>query len=163
MSTSAITVRRARAGDLDPVNAVVSAAVRTWNLPQRVLRLALPGYRYRVEDLEHLHLLVAENLRGEILGVAAWEEARPGERMEDRPTAWLHGLYVHPAHHHRGLGRRLLEAAHADLAQQGYQAVLVKAHKGATGFFRHAGYLPLDGEETFPLRMGRTLAPPRPV
>ena len=75
MNTSSPTLRRGKTADLEGCNAVIEAAVMSWDLPERVKRLSLPNYRYDAHDLEHLDLRVAEeSLRG-IVGVAAWEPA----------------------------------------------------------------------------------------
>jgi hypothetical protein len=64
-------LRQAAAADLDAVNAVIERAVMTWQLPERVKRLAMPSYRYGPHDLAHLHLVVADDNVHGIIGVAA--------------------------------------------------------------------------------------------
>jgi hypothetical protein len=98
-------IRDAARADLDAVNAVVEAAIRTWKLPDRVKRLALPVYRYTPEDLGHLQLRVLEQSSG-IVAVAAWEPADPRDLPGAGSGMLLHGLYVDPARHGQGLWRR---------------------------------------------------------
>lgn len=72
---AARSTRAASAADPDTVNQVVEAALRRWDLPERVLRLTLPSFRYSRDDLEHMHLVQAHDAGGRACGVAAWEAA----------------------------------------------------------------------------------------
>jgi hypothetical protein len=78
----AARIRRAGSQDLDAMNAVVEAGVRSWNLPERVKRLVMPSYRYTAADLDHVDLRVLE-FGGDLAGLAAWESLAPGE-LPDR-------------------------------------------------------------------------------
>ena len=78
MNDSEIRLRPAQADDLEALNRVEADAIATWDLPERVKRLALPSYSYQAHDLEHLTLLLAEAAEGP-LGVAAWEPADPAD------------------------------------------------------------------------------------
>ena len=73
--SSPTLLRPANADDLSAVNAVIESAVMTWKLPERVKRLAMSTYLYTAHDLEHLHLMLAEDRAAAIVGVAAWEPA----------------------------------------------------------------------------------------
>lgn len=107
----------------------------TWQLPERVKRLAMPSYRYGPDDLAHLHLVVADDNVHGIIGVAAWEQADPRDAPSVRRGLLLHGLYVDPARQRGGVGTALLEAAVAAAREQGYDGLLVKARADADGFF----------------------------
>jgi len=152
--TESITLRPATGRDLEAVNAVIERAVMSWVLPERVKRLSLTTYCYTPLDLEHLDVVVLERGRGDIVGVAAWEPAEP----EDTPQGsglLLHGIYVDPAAHGRGGGTRLLAAAQAAARERGCAGVLVKAQRGAEGFFAGHGFrkLPVgDPERDYPHR-----------
>jgi len=61
--------------DLDTVNAVVTQAMLSWDLPARVRRLALPSLIYSSLDLEHMHIAIVDEIDGSGVGIAAWEEA----------------------------------------------------------------------------------------
>jgi len=139
MCTSGITIRPANESDLDSVNRVIEAAVMTWALPDRVKRLSLPVYRYTRQDLIHLDTVVAEDPQRHILGIATWEEAGPEESPAGHRALLLHGIYVQPGHHRRGIGRRLFSAAEAAVCQLQYDGLLVKAQQDATAFFESMG------------------------
>jgi GNAT superfamily N-acetyltransferase len=134
-----IYIRPAKPVDLGAVNRVIEAAVMTWELPERVIRLSLPSYRYTASDLDHLEIMVAEDHRHNILGIAAWEPADANDASAGHLALLLHGIYVHPSHHHQGMGRRLFSAAEEAVCKRPYEGLLVKAHKGATGFFLSQG------------------------
>lgn len=132
-------LRAATAADLDAVNGVIERAVMTWQLPERVKRLAMPSYRYGEQDLAHLHLEVADDGTDGIVGVAAWEAADPRDVPAGRRGLLLHGLYVDPARQRGGVGTALLEAAIAAARAQHYDGLLVKAQADADGFFAACG------------------------
>lgn len=149
-----INLRPATGQDLKAVNAVIERAVMSWSLPERVKRLSLTTYCYTPLDLEHLDVVVVERERGDIVGVAAWEPAEP----EDTPQGsglLLHGIYVDPAAHGRGIGTRLLAAAQAAARECACAGILVKAQRGAEGFFAGHGFRKLavrDPERDYPHR-----------
>jgi GNAT superfamily N-acetyltransferase len=144
MSLSHVRVRPAGPADLDAVNRVVEAALMTWNLPERVKRLSLPSYRYTEADQRHLEMVVAEDRQHTVIGVAAWEAADARDAPEGRSALLLHGIYVHPGHRRRGVGRRLFEAAQAAVRIHDCDGLLVKAQKDANGFFLALGMQPLE-------------------
>lgn len=140
-------LRAASDRDLDAVNAVIERAVMGWDLPERVKRLVLSTYRYTHLDLAHLDLVVAEGPGGEILGVAAWEPLDPDDAPAHRTGLLLHGIYVEPRAQHRGLGSQLLHAAEAAARARALAGILVKAQRGAEGFFRARGFRKLPVED----------------
>ena len=79
MEANTLKLRRATEAELDAVNALIGRAVMTWALPERVKRLSLPSYCYQAHDLEHLELVLAEAGEAGIVGIAAWEQADPGD------------------------------------------------------------------------------------
>jgi len=136
--SSPTLMRPANPDDLSAVNAVIERAVMTWKLPERVKRLALSTYLYNTHDLEHLHLMLAED-HAAIVGAAAWEAAAGRDCPLGRRGLLLHGLYVDPARQRQGVGAELLAAAAASAREQGYDGLLVKAQVEAEDFFRRRG------------------------
>jgi len=140
-------LRQAHADDLPAINGVVERAIAAWQLPERVKRLSLPSYRYHVHDFVHLHLMVAEDAGHALVGVAAWELANPRDLPAGQRGLLLHGLYVDPAHQHRGAGSQLLDAVATAARAQSLDGVLVKAQAEAIGFFEACGLQRLPVED----------------
>jgi GNAT superfamily N-acetyltransferase len=151
----AICLRPASSADLAAINAVIERAAMTWNLPERVKRLTLPSYRYNAHDLEHLHVVLAEDAGHAVLGVTAWEPANARDLPAGKTGLLLHGLYVDPDRQRSGVGSRLLDAAVTAAREQGFDGLLVKARPEAEGFFQAHGLerLPVtDPEREYPHR-----------
>jgi len=137
--TSPWALRPATPLDLRTVNGVIESAVNTWEVPERVKRLSVPLYRYSEHDLDFLNLVVAEAKSIGIVGVAAWEKADTADAPAGHSALLLHGIYVTPDQHRKGVGTRLFEAAEMAASAGGYDGVLVKAQPGAGDFFRALG------------------------
>lgn len=142
-----LSLRPAGLPDLQPVNALIERAIDSWHLPERVKRLSLPQYRYHEHDLDFLDLLLAEAEAGGIVGVAAWEPADPGDAPPAHTALLLHGIYVAPDQHRKGVGTRLFTAAEKAAALRGFDGVLVKAQPGAEHFFMACGMQRLPVED----------------
>jgi GNAT superfamily N-acetyltransferase len=142
--------------DLPAINAVVEAAMMTWDLPERVKRLALPSYRYSGADRRQFGFALARDpVDDTIIGVAAWEPADRNDCPPGRTGMLLHGLYVDPRQTRRGLGRRLVQSALAASTEQRLDGLLVKAQRDARGFFERLGFQqlePVDGGRNYGLR-----------
>ena len=154
------SLRWATPADLEALNAVIEAAVMTWDLPERVKRLSLPSYRYAPHDLDHLQIMVAEAPDSGIVGVAAWEPADSGDTPAGSRALLLHGIYVMPERQGAGTGTRLVDAAVAAAGEQGFDGLLVKAQAGANRFFRSLGFeqLPVENpERDYPHRFWKTV------
>ena len=161
MSEPTPILRPGGVADLPAANAVIERAVMTWDLPERVKRLALPTYRYDAHDLDHLVLTLAVSAEDRVLGVAAWEPAAARDCPPGRRALLLHGIYVDPEAHRRGLGSTLLAAADGAARGQGLDGLLVKAQRGAEGFFLKTGFTRLavqDPQRDYPHRLWRDLA-----
>lgn len=139
-------LRRARPGDLSTVNALIGRAIGSWGLPERVKRIGLPLYLYHAGDLGFLQITVAEDTDGNILGVAAWEPADPKDAPGGCRALLLHGLYVDPRWHRRGIGSQLLAAAVQAAANASYEGLLAKAQADAIPFFEAIGLEKLEIE-----------------
>lgn len=139
-------IRSAKDSDLEAVNAVISRAIVTWDLPARVERLIQPIYRYDEHDLRHLTMLVAENASDGIVGVAAWEPANSCDTPRGQNGLLLHGIYVCPEFHHVGIGTGLVERALQDARRTGCAGLLSKANQNAQEFYRATGWRTLGVE-----------------
>ena len=132
----------------------------TWDLPERVKRLSLPSYLYSVQDLDHLGLLVAEDEKRGLVGVAAWEPADAREAPGNASALLLHGLYVLPDLQRSGIGRRLVDRVERIGVEQGFEGLLVRAQYGAAEFFRVLGMTALpvrDSARDYPHRFWKPL------
>ena len=161
MNDSPLTLRHATRGDIDRVNSLIEAAIATWDLPERVKRLSLASYRYNEYDLAHADIVVAEDTRGDLLGVAVWEPADASDTPKAATALLLHGLYVEPSVHHEGIGTRLLDAAEQAARTRGFDGLLVKAQRTAEGFFIARGLRPLLPEapdRNYPHRLWKLLS-----
>lgn len=134
-----VTLRQAQPADLGAVNALIERAIRSWGLPERVRRIGLPLYLYHAGDLGFLELILAEDADGEIVGVAAWEPANPGDAPRGCSALLLHGIYVEPRWHRHGIGTRLLGAALQAAADANRDGLLAKAQADAIPFFEAIG------------------------
>jgi predicted N-acetyltransferase YhbS len=147
MAASKIHIRPAGQADLQAINRVMEAAVMTWDLPERVKRLSLPSYRYDAVDLDHLEVVLAEDNKHNVIGVAAWEQADSKDIPAGYKALSLHGIYVEPAHHQQGIGRQLFLAAEKAVCKQGFDGLLVKAQQGSSGFFISQDMEPLQATD----------------
>lgn len=158
--TKSWALRPASPFDLLTVNGLIESAIQTWEVPARVKRLCVPLYRYSEHDLDFLDLVVAEAERIGIVGAAAWEEADPGDAPAGHSALLLHGIYVAPDQHRKGIGTRLFEAAEMAASLHGFDGVLVKAQRGAGDFFRALGLerVPVqDCSRDYPHRFWKSL------
>lgn len=159
-------IRPARAHERDAINAVIGAAVMGWALPERVKRLVRSSYEYSPFDMAAMTVLVAAD-GDEVRGVAALETLATRDRPDDcaAEALLLHGLFVHPEHHHRGIGTALWRACrrHAETIQA--CGLLVRAQADAVGFFIAQGMAELpvttDGQK-YPHQFWLPTGPPAP-
>jgi len=137
-----ITFRSGTLDDLDVVNGIITRAIGTWKVSDRVKRLSLPLYHYQPEDLDHVELVLAL-LGDRPVAVAAWEPAESRHLPYGQTGLLLHGLYVDPDLAHGGLGSTLLKACRDAACERGLDGVLVKATRDAVGFFEGRGLIRL--------------------
>jgi ribosomal protein S18 acetylase RimI-like enzyme len=140
--TDSITIRRATAADSQAIGAVFDAAVRAgWTYMGELVQT--PMFEPDEWDREvagHAPpnvLLVAADEGGAVVGFVA---AHPADGE-------LYLLFVHPAAAGRGVGRRLLDAAHDALREAGCREAFLYTHQQnerALAVYRAAGYRP-DG------------------
>jgi N-acetylglutamate synthase-like GNAT family acetyltransferase len=150
------SLRQADSDDLGNINDIIAAAMDTWDLAERVKRISLPLYRYQSHDLVHLQILIAESNASGIVGVAALEQAPTSDLPGAQSTSVLHGLYVEPSYHGKGVGSLLLKRIEEIAALTDARGLLVKAQHDAVGFFVHLGFktLPVeDDSRDYPYRL----------
>jgi len=135
MPQSNIKIRTAIKNDIEAINHVIEATVMSWTLAERVKRLSLSSYRYSEVDFNHLAMVVVEDEKQNLLGVAAWELADAKDSPKEHSALLLHGLYVNPAHHHQGIGRQLFKIAEQAAHKLHCDGLLVKAQPDANAFF----------------------------
>lgn len=153
--SSQINLRAAKKSDLAVINRIIERSVKTWKLPERVIRLAMPTYLYTEYDLLHLQMVLAVDRAAGVMGVAAWEEAATRDCPQGQRGMLLHGLYVDPEQQHRGAGIRLLSAAAVSAREHSLDGLLVKAQADAESFFRAQGLQQLavvDANRDYPNR-----------
>ena len=137
-----MTLQPGELGDLDAINRIVTRAIGTWNVSERVKRLSLPLYHYQPEDLDHLEFLLAMD-DDRPVAIAAWEPAEAEQLPAGQTGLLLHGLYVDPDVAGGGTGSSLLSACRDAAVEQGFDGVLVKATRDAVGFFERSGLIRL--------------------
>lgn len=131
-------IRRAVAGDAQKIGAVFDAAVREgWTYLGDLARNPMfPPEEWDTLVIEHAPpnaLLVAIDESGDVVGFTA-VHAREGEMFL---------LFVHPRNAGRGVGRRLLDAAHDALRAAGCREVFLYTHEQnhrALAVYEAAGY-----------------------
>ncbi len=146
MNAASLHLRAATLTDLDAVNRIIEAAVMTWPLSDRVKRLSLPTYKYNELDLKHLNLMVIENREKNILGIAAWQPADIRYTPKNTSALLLHGIYVDPKYHRKGIGSLLFMAAEKAAKDHYLDGLLVKAKVGSELFYQALGMQKLDVE-----------------
>ena len=137
-----IKLRPGGLSDLDAINDIITRAIGTWTVSERVKRLSLPSYLYQPEDLDHLELLLAMDGHQPV-AIAAWEPAESKHLPPGQTGLLLHGLYVDPDVARSGLGSALLNACQDAARERGFKGVLVKATRDAVGFFERCGFMRL--------------------
>ena len=124
---------RLRAATVADAAAIAEIHVRAW---QTAFRGIVPDERLdamRVEqraDRFRQHLAPAESASQRFIVAVSGDTAlgfvgfgtTRDEDVDPTRTAEVRGLYVHPAHWRRGVGRRLLQAAIDELAADGFKA-----------------------------------------
>ncbi|MCH8552657.1 MAG: GNAT family N-acetyltransferase [Natronospirillum sp.] len=152
---SDIHLREISASELDKANQLVVAAIQSWDMPPRLLRLVAGTHQYEAADFQTMRLFLLDNDNEETVGMLAVEDY-PGEEAGcAERVLLLHGLYIHPEYHGRGFGRAAVSATQHLARDGGFAGVLIKAHSSAKGFFNRLGlqHLPVRDDTTdYPYR-----------
>ena len=149
MSTPESRVRRARADDVETIDALVRELAVYEREPDAVeasaddFRAALFGSDPRV----HCHVAEVRSDDGTwaVVGMALWYVTFSTWR--GRHGIWLEDLFVHPPQRGLGLGRALLQALAAECVRHGWTRLewwVLDWNSPAHGFYRSIGAAPQD-------------------
>ena len=122
-------LKTASPNDLENINAIVVAAIQTWQLVPRLARLVAVTHQYESSDFltMNFYFLCLPDLTE--VGIMALEP------QPDDHNLLLHGLYILPDYQNQGLGRQALNLAKEHVVSGGFRGLLVKAHASARNFF----------------------------
>ncbi|MDX2290823.1 MULTISPECIES: GNAT family N-acetyltransferase [Streptomyces] len=124
-------VREGRADEAETLSALVLRSKASWGYDAAFLAACAPELRIRAEEVAVRRIVVAQDARGGVLGVASLE----GEP----PTAALGLLFVEPAAIGRGVGRLLYREVVRRAAELGVGRLVIDADPHAAGFYRAMG------------------------
>ena len=148
----------AKAADLDTINALITTAIGTWPVSERLKRLAALPLRYNWADFQDFEMVLCYKAAAEI-GVAVWQPDAPIQVSDSNQAILLHGLYVAPDAQGQGVGRGLLEELAKRALMRKQDTLYVRAERFAVGFFRRVGGRqlaahegPEAGEQAYPHR-----------
>lgn len=131
-------IRAASVSDLASINEVIDQAIMTWDLPERVKRLALSSYQFTEMDFNFLQIAVYA-VGEKILAVTAWEEAETKDLPGNEKGLLVYALYVDPNCFRQGVGKALFDYVKHMADEQKYTGLLVKAQTDANEFFEAQG------------------------
>ncbi|MEU8437712.1 GNAT family N-acetyltransferase [Streptomyces sp. NPDC029216] len=135
--------RPARPGEAAALTALVMRSKAHWGYGEEFLAACAPQLRVGEGELTARRIVVAENARGEVLGLASLEDA--ADHGAAGPQARLGLLFVEPSAIGRGLGRLLYLDAVRRAAGLGFRRLLIDADPHAAGFYRAMGAVPAAG------------------
>ncbi|KIF02393.1 hypothetical protein PL81_30200, partial [Streptomyces sp. RSD-27] len=140
--------RPARPGEAAALTALVMRSKAHWGYGAEFLAACAAELRVREEELTARRIVVAENTRGEVLGLASLEDGGDtgGPDAGGSPgTARLGLLFVEPSAIGRGIGRLLYLDAVRRAAALGFRRLVIDADPHAAGFYRAMGAVPAAG------------------
>ncbi len=149
--------RYATAADLVAVNSVVTRAVATWQVSDRVIRLAMPSLRYTPADFQHMRILMGTDCADAPIAVAVWEVSTGRSNAASAIEWLLHGLYVMPERQRSGVGASLLQHVIDMATQCGVATVALHAWRDAEAFFHARGFQPERATPLYPRYMRKVL------
>lgn len=144
-----VTIRPGQPDDLPAINRVIALARDSWDLPERVRRLAGRLHEIGPTAFAGYEIAVAVDPAGIVRGVAvmllrppALDDGAPGDR-----ALYLEGLFVEPDAGRRGIGSRLLAAVEDLARREGLNRIDLRARREAIGFFSKMGFVPLGRDD----------------
>ena len=132
-------VKNVAVTDLVLINSIITSAVESWQLPDRLKRLALPILQYTAEDLTEFEFFLHDH-NGSVNGVAVLSRDAGLKGKHGTRCALMHGLYVHADAQRTGVGSALQQTVADHAREMGCEGLLVKAQRVATSYFEAQGY-----------------------
>lgn len=132
-----VKVRAARPGEEPALTALVMRSKAHWGYDAGFLAACAEELRVRPGDVTSRRIVVAEDGRGLLLGLASLEGAAP--------RAVLGLLFVEPSAIGRGVGRLLYRDTVRRAAGLGVRALLIDSDPHAAGFYRAMGAVAAPG------------------
>ncbi|MEV7520141.1 GNAT family N-acetyltransferase [Streptomyces sp. NPDC091371] len=126
-----VKVRAAQADEAEALTGLVMRSKAHWGYDAAFLAACAEDLRIRPEDAEARRIVVAEDERGTVLGLASLEG--------DPPRAVLGLLFVEPAAIGRGVGRLLYRDVLRRAADLGVRTLVIDSDPHAAGFYRAMG------------------------
>lgn len=143
--------------DLAVVNEIVARALSSWQVADRVMRLAMPSLHYTAADLDHMSFVIARNTDYIPVAVAVWEVLSDSASRAPTTELLLHGLYVVPESQRCGFGACLLQHVEHVAAERGVRVITVHAWRDAESFFRARGFESDSEIPLYPRRLRKRL------
>ncbi|WP_301363914.1 GNAT family N-acetyltransferase [Streptomyces xanthophaeus] len=135
-----VKVRAARPAEAEDLTGLVMRSKAHWGYDAAFLAACAPELRIRAADVTARRIVVAENGRGEVLGIASLEGTPP--------LAALGLLFVEPSAIGRGVGRLLYRDALRRAADLGVRQLVIDSDPHAAGFYRAMGAVAAAETET---------------
>ncbi|MFF4434738.1 GNAT family N-acetyltransferase [Streptomyces sp. NPDC001513] len=130
-------VRAARAAEAEALTELVMRSKAHWGYDAGFLAACAPELRIRSGEVTSRRIVVAENRRGTVLGVASLEGAPP--------LAALGLLFVEPSAIGQGVGRLLYRDVLRRAVELGVRRLVIDADPHAAGFYRAMGAVAVAG------------------
>uniref|UniRef100_A0AAU2K2J7 GNAT family N-acetyltransferase n=1 Tax=Streptomyces sp. NBC_00049 TaxID=2903617 RepID=A0AAU2K2J7_9ACTN len=126
-------VRAARTGEAEALTALVMRSKAYWGYDADFMAACAQELRIRAEDVTARRIVVAEDGRGAVLGVASLEGSAP--------LATVGLLFVEPSAVGRGVGRLLYLDVLRRAVELGVRRLVIDSDPHAVGFYRAMGAL----------------------
>lgn len=141
------------------INQVIESSIQAWQLSDRLYRLSINAYRYSPSDwIDHrFYGLMDQN--NTLVGVLVFNEDA-SELPDYHQCLQIHGLYVCQNRQGQGVGSQCIDEAVILTRKLDLNALFVKAHESAVGFFKHQGFneIPVqDALRDYPHRLVRSV------
>ncbi|GHB57503.1 hypothetical protein GCM10010347_29560 [Streptomyces cirratus] len=134
-------LRAARADEARALTALVLRSKAHWGYDARFLAACAPQLALGPHEVTARRVVVAEDGRGAVVGLASLEPEGEGEGERAR----LGLLFVEPAVIGRGVGRLLYRDVLRRAAARGVRRLLIDADPHAAGFYRAMGAVAASG------------------